>query len=409
MLKSLFLRLRSSLVLLGVLLFVAGYWLGQARTAPPPEPSTTPSYITNNVRARVMEIVQAGQIQLGAKLQNFQVLAVQAMEGEYAGQVFEIDYGRRQIVANDSYFSPGDEVLINVSHYPDLQPQAYYADYIRSRPLAVLFTLFVIATLLISGKKGARSLVSMAFSFTVILAFILPRILGGDDPVWVSVLGAFAILAGTLYLVYGWTIKTHAAVLGTLVALLLTGLMADYFIELMRMTGFSSEEAMFLSQQPQSAIVDFRGLVLGGIIIGSLGVLDDLVITQASVIFELYLLDPTQTWRALYRRGMRIGQDHVAATVNTLVLAYTGAALPLLLLVSGAGMEWFAFINRESVTEEILRTLVGSLGLMAAVPLTTLVACWAATNMSGWGRVRRWLGPALEADLGHEGHGHHHH
>ncbi len=399
-------RVRGTLVLALIIVFLGGYWLGQLNTQPT---ENTQSFTTNNVKAVVTEIVQAGQVDMGGKLQQFQVLAVRVLEGKYAGQTFEIDYGRRQIVAVGSYFSPGDQLLLTVSEYPDLPAQAYYTDYIRTGPLAVLFTLFVVATLLISGKKGARSLVSMAFSLTIIMAFILPRILGGEDPVWVSVVGSFAILAGTLYLVYGWTVKTHAAVIGTLIALLLTGLLADYFVQFARMTGFSTEEAMFLSQQPQSLVVDFRGLVLGGIIIGSLGVLDDLVITQASVIFELYLLDPTQTWRALYRRGMRIGQDHVAATVNTLVLAYTGAALPLLLLVTGAGADWLGFINREFVTEEILRTLVGSLGLMLAVPLTTLVACWAATQMSGWGRVRQWLGPALEADLGHERHGHHHH
>ncbi|UYN91689.1 MAG: YibE/F family protein [Anaerolineales bacterium] len=410
MLKSLLKRIPASLLPILALVFVGGYWLGQWRAAPPSADSSVASYTTNNVRAQVTEIVQAGQVDLGGKLQNFQILAVEVLEGRYAGRSFEIDYGRRQIVAAGSYFSPGDQLLITVSEFPEMQAQAYYTDYVRSRPLAVLFLLFVITTLFISGRKGARSLISMAFSLTVIIAFILPRILAGEDPVWVSVLGAFGILAGSLYLVYGWTIKTHAAVIGTLIALLLTGLMADYFIQLTRMTGFSSEEAMFLSQQSQ-LVVDFRGLVLGGIIIGSLGVLDDLVITQASVIFELYLLDPKQTWRALYRRGMRVGQDHVAATVNTLVLAYTGAALPLLLLVTGAGTDWFVFINREFVAEEILRTLVGSLGLMMAVPLTTLVACWAATSMSGWGRIRPLLGPALQADFDHEphGHGHHHH
>lgn len=407
MVTSILKRLRGSLALVLVLVFVGGYWLGQVRSAPAAAQDS--GYTSNNVRARVTGIVQAGQVDMGGKLQAYQVLSVEVLEGKYAGQSFEVDYGRRQIVAPGSYFSAGDELLLTISAVPNVAPQAYYADYVRSRPLAVLFALFVVVTLFISGKKGLRSLISMSFSLTVILAFILPRILAGEDPVWVSVAGSFVILAGTLYLVYGWTIKTHAAVIGTLIALLLTGLLADYFIEFARMTGFGSEEAMFLSQQPSSAILDFRGLVLGGIIIGSLGVLDDLVITQASVIFELYLLDPTQGWRALYRRGMRVGQDHVAATVNTLVLAYTGAALPLLLLVSGDGADWFGFINREFVTEEILRTLVGSLGLMLAVPLTTLVACWAATQMSGWGRVRRWLGPALEADLSHEPHGHHHH
>lgn len=405
MIKSIFQRVRGSLVLLVVLVFVAGYWLGQAQSTPQDNGGFAGQ---SNVRAKVLAIVDAGQVDLGGTLQNFQVLSVQATEGEYEGSTFEIDYGKRQIIAPGSLLKPGDQILISISEPPNMAPQAYYVDFVRSQSLALLFIIFVLVTLVISGKKGARSLISMGFSLTVIMAYILPSILQGKDPVQVSVVGAFFILAVTLYMVYGWTIKTHSAVIGTLIALLLTGLAADYFVSLTHMTGFGSEEAMFLSQQAGSAVIDFRGLVLGGIIIGSLGVLDDLVITQASVIFELYLLDPEQPWRALYRRGMRIGQDHVAATVNTLVLAYTGAALPLLLLVSGAGADWFAFINREFVTEEILRTLVGSLGLMAAVPLTTAVACWAAKSMPRMGRIRPYLGPALNADFDDEPHAHHH-
>jgi uncharacterized membrane protein len=403
--KSIFQRVRGSLVLFAIIIFVGGYWLGRANSAPGDNGGFAGQ---SNVRAEVLEIVEAGQVDLGGSFQTFQVLSVEAMEGKYAGTTFQIDYGKRQLIAPGSLLKPGDQILISISEPPDLAPQAYYVDFVRSRSLLALFAIFIIVTLLISGKKGARSLISMAFSLTVILAYILPSILQGKNPVQVSVVGAFFILAVTLYMVYSWTIKTHAAVVGTLIALLLTGLAADYFVQLTHMTGFGSEEAMFLSQQPNSSVIDFRGLVLGGIIIGSLGVLDDLVITQASVIFELYLLDPEQPWRALYRRGMRIGQDHVAATVNTLVLAYTGAALPLLLLVSGAGADWFGFINREFVTEEILRTLVGSLGLMAAVPLTTAVACWAAKSMPSWGRIRPLLGPALHADFGEEPHAHHH-
>jgi uncharacterized membrane protein len=235
------------------------------------------------------------------------------------------------------------------------------------------------------------------------VTYILPRILAGGDPILVSITGAFAILASTLYLVYGWTLKTHAAVLGTFIALIMTGLLAAYYVDLTRLTGFGSEEAMFLSQQ--QATINLRGLVLGGILIGALGVLDDLVITQASVVFELHAANPAFDLRELFRRSMRIGQDHVAATVNTLVLAYAGAALPLLLLVMQSGENWVNFANREFVTEEIVRTLVGSLGLMSAVPLTTGLACLVALNHARLGPLSRFLGPAT---FGHE-HGHHHH
>lgn len=170
------------------------------------------------------------------------------------------------------------------------------------------------------------------------------------------------------------------------------------------MTGFGSEEAMFVSQQPNTSI-DLRGLVLSGILIGALGVLDDLVITQALAVFELHLANPSLSFARLYRQSMRIGQDHVAATINTLVLAYTGAALPLLLRVSQGGERLGTFVNREFVTEEIVRTLVGSLGLIAAVPLTTGLACLLVIHHQRLGRFRPLLGPVSLGD----GHGHHHH
>jgi uncharacterized membrane protein len=263
--------------------------------------------------------------------------------------------------------------------------------------LAATFLVFIVA---VSGWKGVRGLLGMAFSLAVIVGYILPRILRGDDPVTVSVTGAFLLLAVTLYLVYGWTLKTHAAVLGTLLALVLTGVLAGLFVELSRLTGYGNEEALFLVQQVQGTI-NLRGIVLGGMLIGALGVLDDLTISQASAVFELHQANPGLDLRSLYRRGMRIGQDHVAATINTLVLAYTGAALPLLLLFTLSGESFGHLANLEFVTEEIVRTLVGSLGLMAAVPITTGIACLVARHHGRLGALRPLLGPETTAESGH--------
>jgi uncharacterized membrane protein len=351
----------------------------------------------------VIEIVEEGVVDLGDLSQPYQILRARVLEGPWNEVVFEIDYGRRQVRAPGPPIRTGEQILLTVSEGPGVLPQAYFVDFVRTPPLTWLLGAFVALSILISGWKGVRSLLAMALSLAVILAYLLPRILQGDDPVTISVTGAFVILASTLYLVYGWTLKTHAAVLGTLAALVLTGLLAAFFVTFTRLTGFGSEEAMFLSQQSATPI-NLRGLVLSGILIGALGVLDDLVITQASAVFELYSLNPRATFGELFRRGMRIGQDHVAATVNTLVLAYAGAALPLLLLVSLSGEQWVNFLNREFVTEEVVRTLVGSLGLMSAVPLTTGLACAVALHQARLGRLRSYLGPAT---LGDE-HAHHH-
>jgi uncharacterized membrane protein len=347
----------------------------------------------DTVPARVVEVVESGTITLGDRTQPYQILRVHLLEGTFAGRQVLIDYGQRQVRPPGLDLRPGDRVLVTVGTDQDGNLTAYFTDYIRNRPLLWLFATFVLFSILISGWKGVRSLLGLGFSLLVIISLIIPRILAGDDPVQVSIGGAFLLVSVTLYLVYGWTMKTHAAVAGMTIALVITGLLARYFIDLTRLTGFSSEEATFLIQQ--SAVdINLRGLVLGGMLIGALGVLDDLVATQASAVFELRGANPGMQLRTLYRSAMRIGQDHVAATVNTLVLAYAGAALPLLLLFSLSGESFAYLVNLEFVTEEIVRTLVGSLGLISSVPITTLLACLLALYDHRLGRLRRFLGPA---------------
>jgi uncharacterized membrane protein len=196
----------------------------------------------------------------------------------------------------------------------------------------------------------------------------------------------------TLYLTYGWNLKSHAAVLGMIIALVITGTLAWFFVILTRLTGLGDENAMFLVQM-LSTPLNLRGLLLGGMIIGALGVLDDLVMTQASAVFELHAANSDLEFRQLYRQAMHIGQDHVAATVNTLVMAYAGGALPMLLLFSLGGNNWDMLVNFAFVSEEIVRTLVGSLGLVAAVPVTTMIASALVLYQERFGVLRPFLGP----------------
>jgi len=242
----------------------------------------------------------------------------------------------------------------------------------------------------------------LAFSFVVVAFYIIPHILQGEDPVRVSILGSMILLVVTLYVTYGWNLKTHAAVLSLAIVLGLTGLFAWLFIRVAFLTGSGDESAVYLIQVP-GITVNLRGLLLGGMIIGALGVLDDLVITQASAVFELHLADPGLKLGALYQRAYRIGQDHVASTVNTLVMAYTGVALPLLLLFTVESGNLGQLVNISSVAEEIVRTLVGSLGLVAAVPVSTLIATALAVYSDRLGALRPYLG----SEAGNEVHAHH--
>jgi uncharacterized membrane protein len=356
---------------------------------------------SGTVRARVTEIIEDGEIDLGGVVQRYQIARVELLEGEYQGIVMEMDYGKRQVLSSAVYLQAGDSILVTMGSRPDGVLTVYFVDFVRVTPILWLTAIFAAAILIISRWKGLRSLLSMAFSLMVIIGFIIPRILSGDDPLRVSIIGSVILLGVTLYLTYGWYLKTHAAVISMILVLLITGTLAGLFVSFTRLTGSGDENALFLLQMLTTQI-NLRGLLLGGMIIGALGVLDDLVTTQASAVFELHHANPSLGFRSLFRSAMRIGQDHVAATVNTLVLAYAGASLPMLLMFTLGRGDLGFLVNFEFIAEEIVRTLVGSLGLVSAVPLTTAIAILFALRADSLGKWRQFLGP----EGGGEGHSH---
>ncbi|MFI6009326.1 YibE/F family protein [Streptomyces sp. NPDC051243] len=266
----------------------------------------------------------------------------------------------------------GQEVV--VAYEPSAPKDLQYSvtDVNRRVPLAVLAGIFALAVVLVGRMRGVMALVSLAISFLVLNFFILPAILQGSNPLVVAVVGSSAIMLIALYLCHGLSARTSVAVLGTLISLLLIGVLGSVFIDWAALTGNTDDNTGLIHGLYPS--IDMSGLLLAGIIIGSLGVLDDVTVTQTSAVWELHEANPTMGWRGLYRAGIRIGRDHIASVVNTLVLAYAGAALPLLLLFSIAQSGVGTVANSELVAEEIVRTLVGSIGLVASVPVTTALA-----------------------------------
>lgn len=262
----------------------------------------------------------------------------------------------------------------------------------RAFPLWLLAGIFAVAVVVIGRMRGLLALVALVISFAILSLFILPAILQGDNPLLVAVIGSSAIMLVALYLCHGLNARTSVAVLGTLFSLLLIGFLGSVFISWTHLTGNTSDETGTIHALYPD--IEIRGLLLAGIIIGSLGVLDDVTVTQTSAVWELKDADPGASWRKLYRAAMRIGRDHIASVVNTLVLAYAGAALPLLLLFSIAQRSVLTVAGSELVAEEIVRTLVGSIGLVASVPLTSLLAALVVSadrdnGRSSGGRRRR--------------------
>ncbi|MFD4947551.1 YibE/F family protein [Streptomyces sp. NPDC058239] len=261
-----------------------------------------------------------------------------------------------------------------VAYAPDAPHDLQYSvtDVNRKFPMTLLAGIFALVVIAVGRMRGVMALVALAVSFAVLTLFILPAILQGSNPLLVAVVGASAIMLIALYMCHGLTARTSVAVIGTLISLLLIGLLGSLFIGWASLTGNTDDSTGLIhGLYPH---IDMSGLLLAGVIIGSLGVLDDVTVTQTSAVWELHQANPTMGARGLYRAGIRIGRDHIASVVNTLVLAYAGAALPLLLLFSIAQSSVGTVANSELVAEEIVRTLVGSIGLVASVPVTTVLA-----------------------------------
>jgi len=353
---------------------------------------TMSTFGSETTRAIVTAIIEDGDIELGGVIQRYQIAHVEPIDGKYQGLTMEMDYGKRQVLSHAVYLKPDDQILVTIGSRPDGVLTVYFVDFVRATPLLWLAALFAVSILFISRWKGFRSLLSMAFSLFVIIRYIIPHILAGDDPLRVSIIGSAILLGVTLYLTYGWNLKTHAAVISMVLVLLITGGLAALFVVFTKLTGSGDENALFLLQILNTQI-NLRGLLLGGMIIGALGVLDDLVTTQASAVFELHHANLSLGFQGLFQSAMRIGQDHVAATVNTLVLAYAGASLPMLLLFTLGQGNLGYLVNFEFVAEEVVRTLVGSLGLISAVPLTTAIAILFALKADSLGMWGQFLGP----------------
>jgi uncharacterized membrane protein len=305
--------------------------------------------------------------------QDCQKVTAHVTSGAHNGDtaVFEIPTSQ----FNAPTLHAGDKVVLIENPGADPQFRYSFSDFQRSTPLLALFVLFAIVVIAFGRWQGVRALAGLVASLAAILVFLLPSLLRGNPALPVAIVASFLIAYIALYLAHGVNPNTTVALLGTLAALIVTAGLAALFVNLSRMTGLSDEAAQILRVTAEG--VDPRGLLIAGSVIGALGVLDDVTITQVSAVAELKDANPNLERRALYTAAVRIGQDHVASTVNTLVLAYVGASLPLALLFLQGGAPWGRIAAQEVVAVEIVRTLVGSIGLVLSVPFTTALAALA--------------------------------
>jgi uncharacterized membrane protein len=316
------------------------------------------------------EVPCGGQTEEGVTCRR---VAFELLEGPHPGRSVAQEF---VISGSTPILRAGDRVMLAYDATAAPEFQYRFVDRDRGGVLVWLALAFAAAVVLLGRLRGVAALAGLAASIAVLLTFVLPAILEGRDPLAVSVVGSAAVAFLALYVAHGFTTMTTVALLGTLSSLALTAGLANLFVEIARLSGFASEEAIVV--QIGAARIDLAGIILGGVVIGALGAIDDMTVTQASAVWELRAADPRMSRRSLASAGLRIGRDHVASTVNTLALAYAGASMPVLLLLVLSRQSLATVASGEVIATEIVRTLVGSIGLVAAVPVTTWLASLAA-------------------------------
>lgn len=302
-----------------------------------------------------------------------QLLTVEITEGPEAGATLALPETQLDIGLQTFDVEPGDDVVLG---YSETTNTYALVDVDRTAPLLLLAVMFGLLVVLLGRLRGVAALVGMACTVIALVAFVAPAVLDGHDPVLVSVIAAGLIAFVGIYLIHGVNALSTVALASTLASLGITLLLSVLFFEFASFSGYVGDESLTLPVIARD--IDIAGLLLGGAVLGSLGALDDVTITQVSLVAELRRRSPDLTTRELVTSGIRVGRDHIASTVNTLLLAYVGASMPLLLLFSASSQSLVDVANSEVVATEIVRTLTGSIGLIAAVPLATILAALVA-------------------------------
>lgn len=346
-----------------------------AQTETPQMPDA-PALGTSDVfyKGRVQEIVSEEQYQdpfnvAGAPTFS-QVVKVELLEGPHEGSMVEVPYGGQ---SDNQKLKVREKVVLIDPNGSGTLDQFYIFDRYRLPALSISVGFFFVLTILFARWRGAMSLLGLGVSISVLMLYIVPQILAGQNPLLIILSGSLVIATVSIYLAHGFNPRTTIAVVSTLITVGIAMGLALVFVMITKLLGVGSEEAFYL-QTAGTQNINLRGLLLGGIIIGALGVLDDITTAQAAAVEEISKANPLLTKTELFARGFSVGREHITSLVNTLVLAYAGASFPALLLFSIYKRPFWVVLNTETIAEELIRTLVGSIALLCAVPITTALA-----------------------------------
>lgn len=331
------------------------------------------SFEQDFVRAQILEVGEVRQVERFGFEEASQTVTALLLSPGGGEETVSFEHFLNLLNPNDNArFSDGDSVILSLSTYNGEQSYSIYEPYRLGR-LMTLFFLFVALVVLVSRRQGLMSLLALVVTLLILVFGILPRIVAGQSPFWVSLIGSAIIATLTFYLAHGFKKRTSLALLSTYVTLFLAMLLSLFSVRFSHLFGLGSESSAYLSTSSFQGI-DLKGLLLGAIVIGTLGVLDDVTTAQTAAVHEIHRANTKLSFKDLYKRGLSVGREHISSLVNTLVLAYVGASFPVLLLITQSPRPLWVILNNEFLAEEIVRTLVGSTALVMAVPISTLVA-----------------------------------
>lgn len=339
------------------------------------------TYLANKFPSEGLSLAQVVSVQNDTSTQFLsQNIVVQFLSGGMKGETTTVVSQAVSSSTKNNYLliAPGEKVLLARDNLEGYATAPYYiTDRYRLPILLFAVLLFAIIAVLFGRTRGFTSIIGLAMSIGILVGFVVPQILAGHDPLTICLAGAAAIAIVSLYLAHGFNKRTTVALCGTLITLAVSAGLAIFFVSAAKLVGLATDESFYVEMGTNISL-NLRGLLLGGIIIGALGVLDDVTIGQSATVYELKDANPDLGAKELYRRAMFIGREHIASLINTLFLAYAGVALPLILYLTAFQSQiplWLT-INSEQIAEEIVRTMVGSIGIVLAVPITTLLAAW---------------------------------
>ena len=336
----------------------------------------------NYLTADIVKVKEEGVNEILGQEYRYQILQVKLEDGSEAELRNDIQPG-----AEDSQRVHEGESVVLSKISTEEGDQYVIADKFRVPSVILIFALFFVLTIIFAGLKGLSSMLGLMFTIYVLIDFVVPRIVNGQDPLLISLIGSAIIAFVSIYMAHGFNKRTTVALAGTMVTIMIAMVLALFFVSVAQLSGTGSEEALLLNVSSTMQI-NLRGLLLGGMIFGVLGVLDDVTTAQAAAVDEIKKANPKLGFEELYQGGISVGKEHIVSLVNTLVLAYIGSSFPLLLLFSlNQGVPLWITLNSEFIMEEVIRTLVGSTALIFAVPITTVMAAFVFARHTSTGKA----------------------